>query len=90
LKEVRQHDGSILRFRKLEDDYDPSRRNAALAFLGRKAMAGEIVTGLLYVDPEAADLHDGLNTVDAPLNKLADADLVPSAAALEEINSGLR
>jgi 2-oxoglutarate ferredoxin oxidoreductase subunit beta len=90
LKEVRQHDGSILRFRKLEDDYDPSRRNAALAYLGRKQMAGEIVTGLLYVDPEAGDLHDGLNTVDTPLNKLTDSDLIPPVSALEKINAALR
>ena len=48
------------------------------------------VTGLLFVDPAAADLHDSLNTVDTPLNKLTDADLVPSLAALEKINAGLR
>ncbi len=90
LREVTQHDGSVLRLRKIEEDYDPSRRNAALAYLGRKAQAGEIVTGLLYVDPEAADLHDGLNTVDAPLNKLTDADLIPPLSALESINARLR
>jgi 2-oxoglutarate ferredoxin oxidoreductase subunit beta len=90
LREVTQHDGSILRLRKLEDDYDTSRRNAALAYLGRKAQECEIVTGLLYVDPEASDLHDGLNTVDTPLNKLTDADLIPPLSALEKINAALR
>ena len=30
----------------------------------------EVVTGLLYVDPEARDLHAHLETVDAPLNTL--------------------
>ncbi|MBL8531430.1 MAG: 2-oxoacid:ferredoxin oxidoreductase subunit beta [Hyphomonadaceae bacterium] len=90
LREVEQHDGTILRLRKLEADYDASRRNMALAYLGRKAAAGEIVTGLLYVDPEAGDLHDALNTVDCPLNKLEDAELVPPVNALEKINAGLR
>jgi 2-oxoglutarate/2-oxoacid ferredoxin oxidoreductase subunit beta len=90
LKEVRQHDGSILRLRKLEDDYDSTDRHAALGYLARKAAEGEIVTGLLFVDPEAGDLHDGLNTVDCALNKLQDAELVPSLAALEEINASLR
>ncbi|MBX3509847.1 MAG: 2-oxoacid:ferredoxin oxidoreductase subunit beta [Hyphomonadaceae bacterium] len=90
LREVEQHDGTILRLRKLEADYDASRRNMALAYLGRKAAAGEIVTGLLYVDPEAGDLHDALNTVDCPLNKLEDAELVPPVSALEKINAGLR
>jgi 2-oxoglutarate ferredoxin oxidoreductase subunit beta len=90
LKEVVQHDGSILRLRKLEDGYDPTDRNEALSYLARKAAEGEIVTGLLFVDPDAADLHDSMNTVDTPLNKLTDADLVPPLAALEKINAGLR
>ena len=90
LKEVRQHDGSILRLRKLEDDYDASDRNAALGYLARKAAEGEIVTGLLFVDPEAADLHASLNTVDCALNKLQDAELIPPVSALDAINAGLR
>lgn len=90
LKEVTQHDGSILRLRKIADDYDSTDRNAALAYLARKAAEGEIVTGLLYVDPNAHDLHDGLQTVKCPLNKLTDADLVPSVDALDKINAALR
>jgi 2-oxoglutarate ferredoxin oxidoreductase subunit beta len=90
LKEVVQHDGSILRLRKLEDDYDATDRNAALGYLARKASEGEIVTGLLYVDPEASDLHDGLNTVSCQLNKLTDQELIPPLSALEKINDSLR
>jgi 2-oxoglutarate ferredoxin oxidoreductase subunit beta len=90
LKEVVQHDGSILRLRKLEDDYDSTDRNAALGYLARKAAEGEIVTGLLYVDPEASDLHDGLNTVACQLNKLTDQELIPPLSALEKINASLR
>ena len=33
----------------------------------RKA-AGEIVTGLLYLDPEPTDLHSSIGTVALPLN----------------------
>jgi 2-oxoglutarate ferredoxin oxidoreductase subunit beta len=90
MKEIRQHDGSILRFRKLEEDYDPSDRHAALSYLARKAAEGEIVTGLLFVEPDAPDLHDGLGTVDIPLNKLTQADLTPPVSALEKINAALR
>ena len=46
--------------------------------------------GLLYVDPDAEDLHAHLNTVDAPLNGLEAKDLCPGTAALEKINAGLR
>jgi hypothetical protein len=31
-----------------------------------------------------------MNTVTTPLNKLTDADLVPSLSALEKINASLR
>ena len=45
---------------------------------------------LLFVDPDASDLHDGLNTVTTPLNKLKDSELTPPLSALEKINASLR
>jgi 2-oxoglutarate ferredoxin oxidoreductase subunit beta len=51
---------------------------------------GEVVTGLLYVDPQARDLHAHLDTVDAPFNTLGERELCPGAAVLEKINEGLR
>jgi 2-oxoglutarate ferredoxin oxidoreductase subunit beta len=87
---VTQHDGSILSLHKLTELYDPSDRAAALGFLQAKQAVGEIVTGLLYVDPSATDLHASLGTVETPLNELGEADLVPGAAALAKINAGLR
>ena len=65
---VEQHDGTRLALRKLDADYDVHDRLAAMAFLQKHAAKGQVVTGLLYVDPEAEDLHAHLNTVDAPLN----------------------
>ena len=75
--EVTQHDGSVLRLRKLAEDYDPSDRLAAMNHIAQHEARGEVVTGLLYVDADADDLHDHLNTVDAPLNRLGDARAVP-------------
>ena len=49
-----------------------------------------LLTGLLYVDAAAEDLHDHLKTVDAPLNRLGSAELCPGQAALEAINAELR
>ena len=49
-------------------------------------VAGELVTGLLYVDPDPDDLHDHLNTVDAPFNRLSTAELCPGSGALDAIN----
>ncbi len=90
LQEVRQHDGSLLRLRKLHEDYDPTDRIAAMNYLQERHAAGEIVTGLLYVHPEATDLHTALNTVDVPLARLSETELVPGAMALEKFNATLR
>jgi 2-oxoglutarate ferredoxin oxidoreductase subunit beta len=87
---VEQHDGTRLALRKLDADYDVHDRLAAMAFLQKHAAKGQVVTGLLYVDPDSEDLHAHLNTVDAPLNTLAAKDLCPGSAALEKINAALR
>ena len=88
--EVEQHDGSVLRLRKLDAGYDPRDRLAAMNLIAQRHAQGEIATGLLYVDPEAGDLHGHLNTVDAPLNSLDAGALSPGAATLAKINAGLR
>lgn len=90
LLEVEQHDGSILRLRKLDEDYDPTKRYAALNIMHERHERGEIVTGLLYVDPLALDLHSALNTTHAPLNRLSPKELSPGQATLARINAALR
>ena len=87
---VAQHDGSLLKLRKLAADYDPHDRVAALGYLQRSSAAGEIVTGLLYVDPDAEDLHDHMETVATPLNALTERELCPGSAALSKLNASLR
>jgi 2-oxoglutarate ferredoxin oxidoreductase subunit beta len=54
------------------------------------AAHGEIVTGLLYLDPLAGDLHASLNTVPAPLQSLGRDALCPGSGVLDKINAGLR
>jgi 2-oxoglutarate ferredoxin oxidoreductase subunit beta len=87
---VTQHDGSVLRLRKLADEYDPSDRLAAMSYLQERHAEGEIVTGLLYFDADAQDMHEYLNTIEEPLNALGDDKLVPGAAALAKLNASLR
>src|SRR5213595_1539866 len=64
---VEQHDGTRLALRKIDADYDPHDRVGAMTFLQKHAAKGQIVTGLLYVDTDAADLHAPLDTVETPL-----------------------
>jgi 2-oxoglutarate ferredoxin oxidoreductase subunit beta len=87
---VPQADGTTLRLRRVKPDYDPTDRLSALGEVQALAAAGEIATGLLFVDPAARDLHAGLNTVAQPLNQLGSAELCPGAAQLARINAGLR
>jgi 2-oxoglutarate ferredoxin oxidoreductase subunit beta len=87
---VTQHDGSILRLHKLAADYDPTDRIKAMNYVLEHTARGEVVTGLLYVDPQSADLHEHLNTVDTPLNQLGVRELCPGSVALERINASLR
>ncbi|MSP95108.1 MAG: 2-oxoacid:ferredoxin oxidoreductase subunit beta [Alphaproteobacteria bacterium] len=87
---VTLHDGSELKLAKLHPDYDPYDRINAMTYMQNRAAAGEVVTGLIYMDPQARDMHAGLNTVDAPLNRLSEKELCPGSAALEKINASLR
>jgi 2-oxoglutarate ferredoxin oxidoreductase subunit beta len=88
--EVPQHDGTVLRLRKLHADYDPTDKVGAMNFIQQHQARGEIVTGLLYANPDAEDLHEHLGTADVPFNRLEAAELCPGAGALERINAGLR
>jgi 2-oxoglutarate ferredoxin oxidoreductase subunit beta len=83
-------EGSILRLRKLDASYDPTDRVNSMTHIARAAEKGEVLTGLLYLAPDAEDLHAHLNTYDTPFNKLGEKDLCPGSAMLEKINSGLR
>ncbi len=85
-----QADGRTLRLRRLHLDHDPTDRLSALAHVQQLQAAGEIPTGLLFVDPQAGDLHAALQTCARPLNQLTEADLCPGSAALAKINAALR
>ena len=88
--DIAQHDGSVIRLRKLADAYDPSDRIAAMRYLAEQKAKGEIVTGLLFVDPDACDLHADIGTIDTPLNQLDDSELCPGSDVLQRMNASFR
>lgn len=90
VQDVVQHDGSIIRLRKVDSHYDISDRNAAINYLNQKQSEGEIVTGLLFLDPDPKDLHENLQTTQQPLNQLTEADLCPGSEALKKLNASFR
>ncbi len=87
VEEVTQHDGSVLRLRKLHVEYDVHDRIAAMNYLQERKAAGEIVTGVLHVEPDPEDLHAHLATVETPFNRLSEADLCPGVEALQKFNA---
>jgi 2-oxoglutarate/2-oxoacid ferredoxin oxidoreductase subunit beta len=85
-----QHDGTVIRLRKLDPNYDPHNRVAAMNFLEQRKAAGEVVTGLLYMDTDPEDLHAHMETVATPFNKLGESELCPGATVLDAFNASLR
>jgi 2-oxoglutarate ferredoxin oxidoreductase subunit beta len=89
-RDVELHDGSVVRLRKLGEDYDPTDRIQAIDHIQSLQNDGEIATGLLFIDPEAPDMHGRMKTCQTPLNQLVEADLKPTAEQLEALNAQFR
>lgn len=89
-KEVEMHDGSFLQLHKLAQGWDPSNRLSAMTAMHQARLKEEILTGLLYIEPETEDLHSILHTSDKPLNTLKEKDLCPGSEKLAALNASLR
>jgi 2-oxoglutarate ferredoxin oxidoreductase subunit beta len=89
-EQVHMHDGSVINLHKLNQSYDPRIRRDALDALRNAKDSGDVLTGLIYIDPETSELHDILETSPKPLRNLTEQDLCPGNVALEAINESLR
>lgn len=87
---VTMHDGSKIVFHKGKSELDVTNRLTAMHNLGLQKEQGCILTGIIYVDPEARETHDIINTSKRPLNSLDESNLCPGNEALQKINAGLR
>ena len=87
---VKLHDGSSVHLHKLAPNWDPTNRRSATNRLQEAKANGEILTGLLYIDPESTELHDLMGTTDVPLNTLGEDKLCPGSDALGKINDSFR
>jgi 2-oxoglutarate ferredoxin oxidoreductase subunit beta len=82
---VTMHDGSVIRFRKTPDGYDPTNREAAYAHVRACQQRNEVATGLLFIDEKGADMHAVWKTVATPLVDLTYEQLCPGNAALQAL-----
>jgi len=90
LRNVMLHDGSWVRLRKCADDYDATDRDKAYAYIRERQKVGEVLTGLLYIQPDSSDLHEQNNTVSTPLTELPYEALCPGDGALQKLQSRFR
>ncbi|MBU48972.1 MAG: 2-oxoglutarate ferredoxin oxidoreductase subunit beta [Deltaproteobacteria bacterium] len=90
VKQVKLHDGSMIQLKKVDKEYDPTNKYAAMQMLEEASANQQLVTGLIYVNENQPNFKDTLNLVDEPLATLPQERLRPSKASLEEINKSLR
>ena len=84
------HDGSWLRLRKVAEDYDPSDRDRAYAYIRDRQKDGEVVTGLLYISADSKDMHAQSDTVADALIDLPFEQLCPGNAELQKMQARFR
>jgi 2-oxoglutarate ferredoxin oxidoreductase subunit beta len=88
--EVTMHDGSSLRLRKLEEDYDPTDRIKSITRLHEAHDKGEVLTGVFYVNTKTPSFIDLLNLTEHPLATLPESVVRPGREVLEQVMEELR
>ncbi len=86
-RDVELHDGSMIKLKKLESDYDPTDRWHALRVLEDADRNNYMVTGLIYVDVNAPTMFDLYDLPKQAMNRMTEAQLRPSRELIDEINA---
>jgi 2-oxoglutarate ferredoxin oxidoreductase subunit beta len=87
---VEMHDGSTIRLKKVDGEYDPSSRSAALAYLEKQRTLGQVVTGLLFIDGDLPEMHQISHTAKQPLKDFKFENLCPGNDALARLQKRMR
>ena len=88
---VTMPDGSVVRFRPVDESHDPTDRDAAYAHVRALRERGEVATGLLYVDPGTSpSMHEANDTVAEPLARLPYESLCPGSGELAKFMDELK
>ena len=87
---IKMHDGSTIILRKIDKEYDLTSRAVAFKYLRERFNAGEITTGLLYLNESRAEMHELLGNVDTPLSQLPLDDLIPGSEELKKLQNRYR
>ena len=87
---IKLHDGSTIILRKIDKEYDLTSRAVAFKYLRERFNAGEITTGLLYLNESRAEMHELLGNVDTPLSQLPLDGLIPGGEELKKLQNRYR
>lgn len=87
---VPMHDGSVVHFRSVPRDYDPTNRETVQEYVQGHHGRGEIVTGLLYIDESVGDVHELNGTPDEALAHVPFEKLCPGSQALDKLQERFR
>ncbi len=89
VRDIEMHDGSHIQLRKVDEDYDPTDKMAALSLLYKTEHSEEFTTGLIYFDPTRESLAEAADLTDTPLALLPDEVIRPSKKSLDELMASL-
>lgn len=89
IQPVQLHDGSWITLKKLDEAHDPTDRLSAFRLLQDAQVKQEIVTGIIYIDPERPSLPDLEDLPETPLVKLPETQLRPGKEVLDGVLDGM-
>jgi 2-oxoglutarate ferredoxin oxidoreductase subunit beta len=89
-QEVQMHDGSHLRLRKLDHNYDATDKLKAIQSIQEAHNRDEVLTGILYVHPGGKDFVQLIDMIEDPLSTLPQDRVRPPQSALDAIMEELR
>lgn len=87
--DVAMHDGSIVRLKKLANDYDPRSQVAAMRLLQDAHKQQEFITGLIHINEDRPTLNELEHLPATPLAHLPTAKLRPTREQLAKALSEL-
>lgn len=90
-KVVALPDGSHLTLKKIERDYDPTNKKAAMDMLSSHAeKGGSFLTGLFYINPDTIPFQDVISMAETPLVEMSIDKLRPPKSVLDEVMDSLK
>jgi len=88
-REIQLQDGSYMVLKKIDKDYDPTDRHAALDLLTESYKYHYFATGLIYFSEVPPTIQEQYDLPEEPFNRLTTDRLRPSKESLEAINISL-